>query len=199
MDVEVIAVAVEANEDAAHRLAGMMDVMRRLVGKALRDADGSESVDLEPMIYEAALEGMVVMVEEPNTFGCSPPWAPPRYKLPDERDGVNGSLRMGGGERLNLTAWLSFYEDGRPAEIFVEKTGDQSFVAVLLDALAVAVSIGLQFGIPWEVFADKLRGWRFPPDGVTDDSNNELRLVASPLDYLFKWAGLQISKRAKID
>jgi len=187
--------AAMVNDDARHRLAEMITVMGRLVGKVLRDAeDGADGVD--DLVSEAAVEAMEVMLAKP-ICGASPPWPPPRYKLPDDRTGVNGSLRMGEGEKLDLTAWVSFYADGNPAEIFVEKSGDQSFVAVLLDALAVAVSIGLQYGVPWEVFAAKLKGWRFPPDGITDDTDTELRMVASPLDYLFKWADKQIHKRAK--
>jgi ribonucleoside-diphosphate reductase alpha chain len=106
---------------------------------------------------------------------------------------------MGAGKKrqLNLTAWVNFYQDERPAEIFVEKNGDESTAAALLDALAVAVSVGLQHGIPWRVFAGKLSGWRFPPDGVTDDADSKLRMVSSPLDYLFRWADKKINERAK--
>lgn len=197
MTPEVIEAIAAENEEAALRLACVMDVMRRLVGKALRDDESGGAGSVEDLIAEAAPEAMAAVLAKPTAAGCSPPWPPPRYKLPDDRTGVNGSLRMGGGDLLNLTCWVNFYPDNTPAEIFVEKGGDQSIVAALLDALSVAISIGLQYGIPFEVFADKLLHWTFPPSGITDDKDSDLRLAASPLDYLFKWTNKQISKRGK--
>jgi ribonucleoside-diphosphate reductase alpha chain len=76
------------------------------------------------------------------------------------------------------------YEDGRPGEIFVRVSKQGSTLAGIMDAFAVAVSHGLQYGVPLRAYVDAYCGMRFEPAGVTDDP--DIRIATSLMDYLFR-------------
>ena len=70
------------------------------------------------------------------------------------------------------------YEDGRPGEIFVRVSKQGSTLAGIMDAFAISVSHGLQYGVPLRSFVEAFTGMRFEPAGMTDDP--EIRIANSP-------------------
>ena len=76
------------------------------------------------------------------------------------------------------------YDDGRPGEIFIRVSKQGSTLAGIMDALAIAVSHGLQYGVPLEAYVGAFVGMRFEPAGMTDDP--EVRIANSLIDYLFR-------------
>jgi ribonucleoside-diphosphate reductase alpha chain len=76
------------------------------------------------------------------------------------------------------------YADGRPGEIFVRVSKQGSTLAGIMDAFAIAVSHGLQYGVPLDAYVRAFVGMRFEPAGMTDDP--ELRIAQSLIDYLFR-------------
>ena len=74
------------------------------------------------------------------------------------------------------------YPDGTPGEIFLRVAKGGSTLAGIMDAFAIAVSQGLQHGVPLEAYVDSFAGVRFEPAGLTDDP--ELRMTTSLVDYL---------------
>jgi ribonucleoside-diphosphate reductase alpha chain len=76
------------------------------------------------------------------------------------------------------------YEDGRPGEIFVRVSKQGSTLAGIMDAFAISVSHGLQYGVPLRSFIDAFTGMRFEPAGMTDDP--DIRIANSLMDYLFR-------------
>ena len=76
------------------------------------------------------------------------------------------------------------YDDGRPGEIFVRVSKQGSTLAGIMDAFAIAVSYGLQYGVPLRAYVDAFCGMRFEPAGVTNDS--DVRIATSLVDYLFR-------------
>lgn len=129
--------------------------------------------------------------------GPEPPWPPQRYHLDDERQGITKKMviqDMVSGEDVALFVTLNFYPSGRPSEVFVRQQKEGSTVGALVDALFTVVSIALQHGVPWEVFADKLRHTRFPPYGWTRETEHDLRQVSSVLDYVVRWASRAIAR-----
>ena len=76
------------------------------------------------------------------------------------------------------------YDDGRPGEIFVRVSKQGSTLAGIMDAFAVAISHGLQYGVPLRAYVDAYCGMRFEPAGVTDDP--DIRIATSLMDYLFR-------------
>ena len=78
---------------------------------------------------------------------------------------------------------------GKPGEIFVNVSKQGSTLAGIMDAFAIAVSHGLQYGVPLESYVDAFRGMRFEPAGITDDP--DIRLASSLMDYLFRKLALE--------
>lgn len=76
------------------------------------------------------------------------------------------------------------YDDGRPGEIFVRVSKQGSTLAGIMDAFAISLSHGLQYGVPLSAFCRAFVGMRFEPAGITDDPG--IRIANSLMDYLFR-------------
>ena len=76
------------------------------------------------------------------------------------------------------------YNDGSLGEVFLKLGKQGSTLAGVMDAFSIAVSIGLQYGVPLETFVSKFMNLRFEPAGMTDDS--DVRMAQSMLDYIFR-------------
>lgn len=105
-----------------------------------------------------------------------------RRRLSDERPAITHRFRI-----VNHVGYLTvgLYDDGSPGELFIRIAKEGSELKGTLDAWAAAVSIGLQYGAPLEVFLDKFTGWAFEPRGVTD--NQEIPIAQSVIDYVARW------------
>lgn len=112
----------------------------------------------------------------------SPPNEPPRYRLPTDRHGITHKFTIE-GHKGYIT--YSVYPDGKLGEFFVKMDKQGSSLSGLTDAVAIAVSVGLQYGIPLKVFATKFRHTRFGPHGLTE--TEAIPLTGSVLDYVFTW------------
>jgi ribonucleoside-diphosphate reductase alpha chain len=76
------------------------------------------------------------------------------------------------------------YEDGQLGEIFLKLGKQGSTLAGVMDAFSIAVSIGLQYGVPLETYVQKFTNSRFEPAGMTDDP--DIRMAQSMMDYIFR-------------
>jgi len=81
------------------------------------------------------------------------------------------------------------YDDGRPGELFIRVSKQGSTLAGIMDAFAISVSHGLQYGVPLAAFVHTFVGMRFEPAGMTDDT--EVRIASSIIDYLFRRLALE--------
>src|SRR5260370_34867747 len=79
------------------------------------------------------------------------------------------------------------YEEGAPGEIFIKMAKEGSTLSGFMDGLALAISIGLQCGVPLKALVDKLTNTRFEPSGFTE--NPVIRYSSSVLDYIARWLG----------
>ena len=104
-----------------------------------------------------------------------------RFTIRSEKGVVKGYIRTGE------------YASGRLGEVFVEtyweEQPDES-LGPWVDTVCTAVSLGLQYGIPLDVFADKFAHTRFEPSGFASGCN-EIRTAKSVLDYVFRWLKLR--------
>jgi ribonucleoside-diphosphate reductase alpha chain len=107
---------------------------------------------------------------------------PMREYLPDERKSITHKFRVGDQEGY-ITVGL--YDDGRPGEIFVKINKEGSTVSGLGDAVAKLASIALQYGVPLNELAPKMRNTRFEPYGPT--GNPQVPWATSVIDYIFHW------------
>ena len=76
------------------------------------------------------------------------------------------------------------YEDGRPGEIFMKVSKQGSTLAGIMDAFAISISYGLQYGVPLRAYVETFTNMRFEPAGMTDDP--DIRFATSILDYIFR-------------
>ena len=109
---------------------------------------------------------------------------PRRRRLPDERQSITHKFSIAGHEGY-LTVGL--YEDGSPGELFVRMAKAGSVVAGLMDSIALALSLSLQYGVPLQVLVDKYSHSRFEPSGFT--TNPDIPIAKSIMDYIFRWLG----------
>ncbi|QFG68073.1 vitamin B12-dependent ribonucleotide reductase [Ornithinimicrobium pratense] len=108
-------------------------------------------------------------------------YRPVRKRLPKRRSSQTTSFAVGGAEGY-LTAGT--YDDGDLGEIFLKFGKQGSTLAGVMDAFSIAVSIGLQYGVPLETFVEKFTNLRFEPAGLTDDP--DVRMAQSIMDYVFR-------------
>jgi ribonucleoside-diphosphate reductase alpha chain len=107
-----------------------------------------------------------------------------RRRLPEDRTEVGRKFRVGDYEGY---IHVGLYEDGTPGDIFVDIAKDGTTMAGLMNSLMIAVSMGLQYGVPPEVYVSKLSHMRFEPSGLTNDA--DIRSAKSIVDYIFRWFG----------
>jgi ribonucleoside-diphosphate reductase alpha chain len=108
---------------------------------------------------------------------------PVRKKMPRERESITHKFSIAGHEGY-ITAGK--YEDRSVGEIFLTDIGKEgSTMRGLMNAFATAISIGLQYGVPLEVFVRKFSYMRFEPEGIT--GNPEIPFAKSLPDYIMRW------------
>jgi ribonucleoside-diphosphate reductase alpha chain len=108
-------------------------------------------------------------------------YRPVRKRLPKRRPSQTTSFSVGGAEGY-LTA--GSYPDDGLGELFLKFGKQGSTLGGVMDAFSIAVSIGLQYGVPLETFVEKFTNLRFEPAGLTDDP--DIRMAQSIMDYVFR-------------
>jgi ribonucleoside-diphosphate reductase alpha chain len=142
------------------------------VGQPLSDGGGKAKKDAA----EAAEAAEVVeKVVEKIVY------APTRKRLPKSRVSRTTSFTVGGAEGYMTSG---AHDDGELGEIFLKLGKQGSTLAGVMDAFSIAVSIGLQYGVPLETYVSKFTNLRFEPAGLTDDP--DVRMSQSIMDYIFR-------------
>ncbi|MBI5357872.1 vitamin B12-dependent ribonucleotide reductase [Candidatus Saccharibacteria bacterium] len=104
-----------------------------------------------------------------------------RRELPKFRTAKTFSFSVSG---VKGYVTVGEFEDGTPGEVFMKIAKQGSTLAGIMDALAISVSYGLQYGVPLKSYVHGLTSMTFAPAGLTDDS--EIRTATSLVDYIFK-------------
>jgi ribonucleoside-diphosphate reductase alpha chain len=107
-----------------------------------------------------------------------------RRRLPDDRQEVGRKFRVGDYEGY---IHVGLYEDNTPGDIFVDIAKEGTTLAGLMNSIMISVSLGLQYGVPLEVYVSKFAHMRFEPSGMTNDP--DIRAAKSIVDYIFRWMG----------
>ena len=105
-----------------------------------------------------------------------------RERLPQRRKGYTQKAVVGGHKVYLRTGE---YEDGRPGEIFIDMHKEGAAFRSLMNNFAIAISIGLQYGVPLEEFVDAFTFTRFEPAGLVI-GNDSIKNATSVLDYIFR-------------
>ncbi|MFC5728600.1 MULTISPECIES: vitamin B12-dependent ribonucleotide reductase [Nocardioides] len=133
------------------------------VGQPLGDAKAKD----ETKVIEKVVEKVV--------------YAPTRKRLPKSRQARTTSFTVAGAEGYMTSG---AHDDGSLGEIFLKLGKQGSTLAGVMDAFSIAVSIGLQYGVPLETYVSKFTNLRFEPAGLTDDP--DVRMSQSIMDYVFR-------------
>ncbi|MGJ9414127.1 vitamin B12-dependent ribonucleotide reductase [Aeromicrobium sp. CF4.19] len=106
---------------------------------------------------------------------------PIRRRLPKSRTSITTSFSVGGAEGYMTSG---AHDNGDLGEIFLKLGKQGSTLSGVMDAFSIAVSIGLQYGVPLETYVSKFTNLQFEPSGLTDDS--DVRMSKSIMDYVFR-------------
>ncbi|MBM7516313.1 vitamin B12-dependent ribonucleotide reductase [Nocardioides nitrophenolicus] len=134
-------------------------------GKAKKDA--ADAADADAKVVEKVVEKVV--------------YAPTRKRLPKSRQARTTSFTVAGAEGYMTSG---AHDDNTLGEIFLKLGKQGSTLAGVMDAFSIAVSIGLQYGVPLETYVSKFTNLRFEPAGLTDDP--DVRMAQSIMDYVFR-------------
>jgi ribonucleoside-diphosphate reductase alpha chain len=134
-------------------------------------SEGLVAAGAEPQVVEKIVEKVVEKVIK----------VPTREKLPRHRTSRTFEFRVADCKGF---VTVGEFADGRPGEIFLRISKQGSTLAGIMDAFAISVSYGLQYGVPLRVYVETLTNTRFEPAGMTDDP--DLRIASSILDYIFR-------------
>jgi ribonucleoside-diphosphate reductase alpha chain len=128
-----------------------------------------------------AEKGATAVLAPPTVAGVA---APRRRRLPEDRTEVGRKFRVGDYEGY---IHVGLFEDGTPGDIFVDIAKEGTTLAGLMNSFMISVSLGLQYGVPLEVYVSKFSHMRFEPAGLTNDE--DIRVAKSIVDYIFRWMG----------
>jgi ribonucleoside-diphosphate reductase alpha chain len=161
--------------------------------------EGEENED-EPAAVTAALETEKAIHWGNLPGGISPTQAyargmqPPRFLLPARRQGFNQEARVGGHKVYLRTGE---YDDGTLGEIFIDLAKEGATLKGILSCFAIAVSKGLQYGVPLDEFVDTFTFQTFEPRGMVEGHPN-IKMANSIIDYVFRALGVEYLERDEL-
>ncbi len=117
-----------------------------------------------------------------------------RYRLPDRRSGYTQKARIGGHKVYLRTGE---YEDGTLGEIFLDMHKEGAAFRSLMNCFAIAISLGLQHGVPLDEYVDAFVFTRFEPNGMVT-GNEQIKSATSVIDYIFRELAITYLDRADL-
>ena len=105
-----------------------------------------------------------------------------RFKMPDRRKGYIQKASIG---EHKIYLHTGEYNDGKIGEIFIDTNKEGELVKALMNNFAIAISLGLQYGVPLDEFVDAFVDTKFEPSGKVD-GNDRILSATSILDYVFR-------------
>jgi ribonucleoside-diphosphate reductase alpha chain len=119
---------------------------------------------------------------------------PPRFVLPGRRGGYTQEARIGGHKVYLRTGE---YDDGTLGEVFIDLAKEGATLRGILSCFAIAVSKGLQFGVPLEEFVDTFTFQTFEPRGMVEGHPN-IKMANSIIDYVFRALAVEYLARDEL-
>lgn len=166
-----------------------LDSVEEVLGEAA-------NVKLSDLTPEQVLEAARAIIEKSTdtTFKRQLSSVVQRKVLPGKRRGFTQKAAVGG---QTIYVRTGEYEDGTLGEIFVDMHKEGATFRSLMNCFAIAVSIGLQYGVPLEEFVDKFVFTRFEPSGMVAGHDN-IKSATSIIDYIFRLLGYDYLDRSDL-
>ena len=130
----------------------------------------------------------------PGFAAMANPATPARKRLPAKRSGFTQEARVAGHKVFLRTGE---YEDGALGEIFIDMHKEGAAFRSMINCFAIAISKGLQYGVPLDEFVDTFTFTRFEPQGMVTGHPN-IKMTTSIIDYVFRVLGLQYLGRTDL-
>ena len=161
-------------------------------------SDEGDSDENDPEVNKI-LEEEAMLVQGNYAPGTSPTLAyagvnRPRFLLPERRDGWTQEARVAGHKVYLRTGE---YPDGTLGEVFIDIAKEGATLKGVLGCFAIAVSKGLQYGVPLEEFVDTFTFQTFEPRGMVEGHEN-IKMSNSIVDYVFRALGLEYLNRTDL-
>lgn len=147
------------------------------------DGEEPETADKPAEIVDTNMVAATAQLKEIYASGHVPSV---RRRLPSKREGITQEARIAGHKIFVRTGE---YEDGSLGEIFIDMHKAGSTMRGMVDAFAVAVSLGLQHGVPLEKYVNSMTFTRFEPAGTVNHAN--IKMATSVVDYVFRLLGME--------
>ena len=148
--------------------------------------DGSKHA--QPLQAAAEVKKKQASIQESSAHATAHTQQPilRRRRLPKKRGGFTQEARVG-GQKIYLRT--GEYEDGDLGELFIDMHKEGAAFRSMMNCFAIAVSLGLQYGVPLEEYIDCFTFTRFEPQGVCDHPN--IKMATSIVDFIFRLLGME--------
>ena len=155
-----------------------------------KKAEASLEKTLPSSALPEAAHAHIELPKRKQVEGLTPP-STVRHRLPKRRRGFTQEARIGGHKVFLRTGE---YEDGQLGEIFVDMHKEGAAFRSLMNCFAIAVSMGLQHGVPLSAYVEQFTFTRFEPSGIVEGHPN-IKFSTSLVDYIFRVLGVEYLKR----
>ncbi len=196
--VEVFATAVGENfihyQGHVHMMAAVQPFLSGAISKTVNMPETVTVEEVEQLYVEAWRLGLKAIAIYRDNCKVAQPLASSaskegeqttelatKHELPRSRQARNYEFRVADVKGF---VNVGLFENGQPAEIFFNITKQGSTLSGIMDNFGIAISLGLQKGVPLEAYVRKYVGTQFEPRGMTDDP--DVRIANSLLDYIFR-------------
>lgn len=164
--------------------------------KVVEEAIGAKAkVSIDELTPEQVLEAAKAIINKSSDtiFKRQLSRIVERKKLPQRRNGFTQKASVGG---QTIFVRTGEYSDGTLGEIFIDIHKEGASFRSIMNCFAIAVSVGLQYGVPLEEYVDKFSFTRFEPSGPVDHPN--IKSATSLLDYIFRLLGFEYLGRTDL-
>ena len=148
----------------------------------------NKKVDSIPEINEQSSKNLENFIKSSNNISEK---SDKRFSMPDRRKGYIQKATIGNHKVYLHTGE---YEDGKIGEIFIDTSKEGELVKALMNNFAIAVSLGLQYGVPLDEFISAFVGTKFEPSGKVY-GNDRILSASSILDYIFRELAISYQNR----
>jgi len=148
----------------------------------------NKKVDLRPENKDSNSKNLESLI---NVTGKNTETSGKRFGMPDRRKGYIQKATIGDHKVYLHTGE---YEDGKIGEIFIDTSKEGELVKALMNNFAIAVSLGLQYGVPLDEFISAFVGTKFEPSGKVH-GNDRILSASSILDYIFRELAISYQNR----
>jgi len=153
---------------------------KKIGGKS--KSDNKKTDDVANLLQDKIVSAKDTLVDNANLNNKVKGQVEKRFRMPDRRKGYIQKAQIGNHKVYLHTGE---YNDGKIGEIFIDTNKEGELVKAMMNNFAIAISLGLQYGVPLDEYVDAFIDTKFEPSGNVD-GNDRILSATSILDYVFR-------------